>query len=186
MENKNESILLSRTLHGNTVAFAQLVDMYKAMVFNIIVKILQSREEAEECTQDVFIKVYQSLSSFKSEARFSTWLYRIAFNMAISRIRKKRIKTEELNENIYQTVTEDEIYSNFEKWNPEEQRVAIDKAIKTLSPDEAVIITLFYMEEKTVEEVAFITDLTKANVKVKLHRSRKKLYTVLNDLMERD
>ena len=186
MENAGEPILIKQTLNGNTLAFAQLVDMYKTMVFNIVVKVLKSREEAEECAQDVFIKIYQSLDSFKSEAKFSTWLYRIAFNTAISRARKKKVYITELNENITQEYTDDEIYTKFEQWNYEEQQIAIDRAINLLRADEPVMVTLFYLEEKSVEEVAFIAGLTKSNVKVKLHRARKKLYAILNNLMKED
>ena len=180
MKNIDETILINRSLNSDSQAFAQLVDLHKAMVFNIVIKILRKREEAEECAQDVFIKVYQSLNTFKHKAKFSTWLYRIAFNMAISRNRKKSIETTELNEDIYRNITEDEIYSNFEKQNIEEQCKIIDKAIEALPAEDAVIITLFYLDEKSVEELAFIMGLTKSNIKVKLHRARKKLYVMLS------
>lgn len=184
MENSGDNILIEQTLNGNTVAFTHLVNRYKAMVFAIVVKVVLNKEDAEECAQDVFIKVYQALNTYKRSAKFSTWLYRIAFNAAISHKRKKKISAVELNETIYQTLTDDEIFCKFETWNDNEQRKAIDKAIEHLPPDEAVIITLFYMDEKSVDDVAFITGLSQANVKVKLHRARKKMYAQLSKLME--
>jgi RNA polymerase sigma factor (sigma-70 family) len=86
----NEYVLIDRILAGEQQLYAELVNRYKSYAFTIALKILEIRPEAEEAAQDAFIKAYHSLASFNREAKFSTWLYRIAFNTAISYKRKRK------------------------------------------------------------------------------------------------
>jgi RNA polymerase sigma-70 factor (ECF subfamily) len=78
-------------LKGEQSAYTFLVEKHKNLVFSIVLKVLSSREDAEEVAQDVFLKAYQSLGSFEMKSKFSTWLYRIAYNAAISKTRKKKV-----------------------------------------------------------------------------------------------
>lgn len=82
---------IDKIIAGDTESYAIIVNRHKDMVFTIVNRILRSREDAEEIAQDVFLKAFQSLQKFKREAKFSTWLYRIAYNTAISKTRKKKI-----------------------------------------------------------------------------------------------
>src|ERR1017187_5828368 len=75
---------------GDTNAFAVLVDRYKNMVFTLLLKMLKDREEAEEVAQDTFVKIYKSLSKFNGESKFSTWIYKVAFNTCLDRLKKNK------------------------------------------------------------------------------------------------
>ena len=139
---------------------------------------------AEELAQDVFMKVFKHLSSFKGECSFSTWIYRIAYNTAISETRKKRHEFLAIEESVINNVSEQEVAEALDRTDSSDQIQMLDAALAQLPPDERAIILLFYMKEKTIDEVATITGLTASNIKVKLHRIRKKLFFVLKGMEE--
>ena len=83
--------LIKLVLKGSNPAFKRLIDKYQDFVFSITLKVLKSREEAEEAAQDVFLKVYRTLGSYEQKSKFSTWLYTIAYRTALDRTRKKQL-----------------------------------------------------------------------------------------------
>lgn len=174
-----EDIYIKRIQNGETELFSHVVASYSQPVFLLILRIVRSQEDAEELTQDVFMKIYRTLNHFKGDSLFSTWLYRIAYNTAISATRKKKQEFLYIEEQTIDNVPDEETNKAFEKTLDEERLQALRKAVDQLPPDERGIITLFYTEQKTVEDIASVTSLTTANVKVKLHRIRKKLYIML-------
>ena len=139
-----------------------------------------SQDIAEELTQDVFLKAFQQLSSFKAESSFSTWIYRIATNVAISAVRKKKNDTIRLDESVFFNLSESQVDEALED-ESEEQLQRLQRAMEKLEADERALVTLYYMEEKPLSEVAFILGMTEGNAKVKLHRIRKKLYIFIKD-----
>ena len=86
---------IDKILQGETNSFAMLVDRYKDMIFTLALKMVKNREEAEEVAQDTFIKIYSSLNKFKGDSKFSTWIYKIAYNTCLDRLKKN--KKEDLN-----------------------------------------------------------------------------------------
>lgn len=180
MELYDDRYYIERINKGDTECFACLVDKYSRQVFTLIVKIVWSREDAEELTQDAFIKVFHSLPSFKGDSAFSTWLYRIAYNTAISQVRKKKYEFLSIDDDDWNRVSEEAVTAALGNTDNEEQLVLLDKALAQLPPNERGLIHLFYFEEKTVEEIASISGLSESNVKTKLHRIRKKLYVLLS------
>jgi RNA polymerase sigma-70 factor (ECF subfamily) len=165
---------------GETECFAVLLERYSQTVYSLVVKIVGNREDAEELTQDVFLKVFRSLSSFQGNSLFSTWLFRISYNVAISATRGK--KQEWLT--IEESMPENEVSDELEQLDREEQLLRLDKAMAQLSPDERAIISLFYLQEKPIEEIASITRLSTSNVKTKLHRIRKKMFVLMKAMEE--
>ena len=163
MELYTDTYYIQRIQAGDTACFACLLDKYSRPVHSLILKVVRNREDAEELAQDVFMKVFKHLSSFKGECSFSTWIYRIAYNTAIS---------------------ETEVAEALDRTDSSDQIQMLDAALAQLPPDERAIILLFYMKEKTIDEVATITGLTASNIKVKLHRIRKKLFFVLKGMEE--
>lgn len=182
MELYTDTYYIQRIQAGDTACFACLLDRYSQPVYSLIVKLVGNREDAEELTQDVFMKVFKHLSSFKGECRFSTWIYRIAYNTAISETRKKRHEFLSIEESLINNVSEEEVAASLGRSDNSEQLDRLDAALGQLPPDERAIILLFYMKEKTIDEVADISGLTPANVKVKLHRIRKKLFVLLKGM----
>lgn len=175
---KDETHIIKEILLGNTTLYEYFLDRYGQQVFVLVDRIVSCQEDAEELTQDVFLKAFQQLSSFKAESSFSTWIYRIATNVAISAVRKKKNETIRLDESVFFNLSESQIDEALED-ESEEQLQRLQRAIEQLQADERALITLYYMEEKPLTEVAFILGITEGNAKVKLHRIRKKLYILI-------
>lgn len=183
MNTLDDYIYIEQVINGNTAAYAVLVDKYKDMVFTIARRIAKNQEDAEEIAQDAFLKAYQSLDSFKRKAKFSTWLYRIVYNTAISKIRKKRHETTALDDVMIENYSVDEVNNEVNGLDSEEQKKVINLALEKLNEEESTVISLYYLDECSIEDISGVTGLTKSNVKVKLHRSRKKLYQEMNILL---
>ena len=169
---------------GNTNAFSILVDRYKDLVYTLTLRMLKNREEAEEVAQDTFIKAFKSLNRFKGDSKFSTWIYRIAYNTSLDRIKKNKkhfndVAIDEFTENKIQTI--DNALSQLES---EEKNQAIQKCVEQLPSDDAFLLTLYYFEDQTLDEISKVIGLTPNNVKVKLYRSRKKLAVIMKQQLE--
>lgn len=186
MKYKSDSFYIDKVLEGDVSAYSMIVDKHKDLVFTVALRIVRNREDAEEIAQDTFLKVYQSLKSFKKESKFSTWLYRIVYNTAISKIRKRQLETTDLEYEIIENYTLDNIKEDVSRLEYDEQKILINKVIEKLSPEESTLINLFYLKEYSTEEISEIMNLSKANVKVKLHRIRKRLYKEVQQIIEYD
>ena len=181
MVNSNIQDCIKRVKAGDFRAFSYIVSEYRQMVFTIVFKIINNREDAEDVTQEIFIKVFKSLYSFKEESELSTWLYRIAYNTTLSEIRKRKIVFASFD-NDFSNLKEEEIDDNTEDTTTEERILHLEQALKTLPPEDAFLITMFYLENQSIEEIGKISNLSQANVKVRLHRIRKKLAVKINKL----
>ena len=185
MRENIEHIVINKVVSGDELAYRYIVDRYKDYVFNIAFKVLRNHEDAEEVTQDSFLKAYKALKDFKGESKFSTWIYKIAFNSAVSKTRKKVISKEDVNEVPEIQFDNIDILSATDSLKKSERKKYISRALEKLSVEEQVLVTLFYFEENSIAEVSEITGLDISNVKVKIHRARKKLYKALcDDLQE--
>jgi RNA polymerase sigma-70 factor (ECF subfamily) len=181
---KEDQYYIQEVLKGNSKAYAPLVEKHKAMVFTICFKIVRKAEVAEELAQDTFLKAYDKLDKFRGDAKFSTWLYRIAYNAAISMTRKRRLEVYALDDFVISNYSEDDAVENLDMIEAEEQQKILQKAMGHLSDDDYLIINLFYLKELAVNDISSITGLSAANVKVKLHRIRKKLYGLMQKEVE--
>jgi RNA polymerase sigma factor (sigma-70 family) len=170
----NETI--EKVLNGDVSAYASLVEKHKNLVFSIVLKIVNNREDAEEIAQDTFLKAYQSLKTFERKSKFSTWLYRIAYNSAISKTRKKRIEMVAIEESVITNYSPDEVSRNMGEQEENDRQLILEKALRQLPEEDNLLITLFYKNENSVDDISEITGLSVSNVKVRLHRIRKKLY----------
>ena len=181
MENLTEQDLIQSILDGNTQSFSVLLKRYQRPIHALIRQIVSNKEDAEELTQDVFIKAFRKLDSFKGGSSLSTWLYRIAWNTAISETRKKRLIYPEFDENQFANLADETVDEVLEKENDETQLQRLEQAIDRLNPEEKALITLYYTENKPMAEVAMILNISAENAKVKLHRTRKKIVLLLNN-----
>jgi RNA polymerase sigma-70 factor (ECF subfamily) len=179
-----DSHYIERVMNGDVSAYSPLVEKHKNLVFSIVLKILNNREDAEEVAQDTFLKAYNSLRSFEKKSKFSTWLYRIAYNSAISMKRKKKMEAVEIDDHIMFNYSTDEISSNVYQINENEQIQLVDRALQTLPEEDNLLITLFYKSENSIEDISYITGLSQSNVKVRLHRIRKKLYQSIHEMVK--
>ena len=183
---KDDKYYIERVLQGNVSAYSYLVDKHKSLVYTIALRMLKKPEDAEELAQDTFVKAFSSLKDFKFESKFSTWLYRITYNGAISKLRKKQIELAEIDSG---HLSETEVISSYDAINDlkrNEQKLYINLAIEQLKEDDSLMITLYYLEECSIEEISEITQLSISNVKVKLHRARKRFYDELKGILKEE
>ena len=179
MTTNTDHYLVTQTLEGNTQAFSELVERYQQFVFTLALRVVKVREEAEEVAQDSFLKAFEALESFRGEAKFSSWLYSIVYRKALDRVRKNnKTRTLEIVDDIVESETET-IENALHCLEVKERNKYLQAAISDLSEDSAAIVSLFYFEELSIKEIASITELSEDNVKIKLYRSRKRLYALL-------
>ena len=168
--------LVGEVLKGNQAAFRQLVERYKDYVFTVCYRVLQQREEAEEASQDVFIKVYKTLGGFEQKSKFSTWLYTVAYRTALDKVRTRKKGNISIDqEDSYLQIPDKENKGAEQLINTELLKAQLLTAIRQLKPQDAAVVTLFYLKEKSIKEIVEITGLTTTNVKTKLHRTREAL-----------
>ena len=182
---QNDQQHIQEVLQGNTAAYAHLVEQYQSYVFTITHRILSSREEAEEAAQDTFVKAFRRLKDYRHEAKFTTWLYPIARNTAIDYKRKKTRITASIDEDErFFHVIDTDSKGQFAQLQAKQRAVYIEKLINQLPEEDAMLITLFYLKEQSIEEIAKISQLSTSNIKVKLFRLRKKLKKKLQKMLE--
>ncbi len=163
--------MIMKILAGNTNLYGQLVNLYSKMCFSVAYKIIQDVDETEDIVQESFISAYEYLSSIKGESKFSTWIYRIVMNKAIAHKNKQKFFDEVDN----QGVKDEEYDTELESSNTEN----LKKALAILNEKERLVIELFYYQEQSIREVSQICDTSEANIKVLLHRARKKMNELL-------
>ena len=173
-DNQKDIILLSRIRTGDKLAYKELIYRHKDYAFTVAYRILNSREDAEEVAQDAFIQVFGALHSFKGESKFTTWFYRIVFNAALMQKRKNRVFTDNI-ETSSEAFLVNNTSDSAEDLRKNERQQAIQRALQNLSADDAMMITLFYLKEQSLEEIAEITQIRAETAKVKIHRARKRL-----------
>src|SRR6476661_4617637 len=155
MQNKLTDIaLIGQVLGGDQSAYGELIKRHQRFVFTLALRFTKKREDAEEVAQDCFVKAYRSLHTFQQTSKFSTWLYSIVYTTAMTFLRKKRLDTQSIDEEGSSLQLENHV-SDFRSDQVEtKSKVAyLNKAIEQLLPDDAAIITLFYMGEQSLEEI---------------------------------
>lgn len=174
-----EKQLIKQILKGDSSSFSILVDQYQDMALTIAFRILGNKQEAEDVVQNAFVKAYFNLNTYRSNSKFSTWFYRIVYNTGITAINKVKSRSEEdFNENTSEDLQK--IIAEADHLDEQKnQKVRVNKAIEQLPRNEAVVISLYYLEEYSVTEISEIMSLTKSNVKIILFRARKKLHDIL-------
>jgi RNA polymerase sigma factor (sigma-70 family) len=186
MNYQEDSFYINKVLNGNIASYAILVEKHKNLAYTIALRIAKNHEDAEEIAQDAFLKAYNSLNSFKEKSKFSTWLYKIVFNAAISRMRKKKILKVSMDEgNIGNTIQEEQIDA-LDNLHKKERKKIIAEAIARLKEDESVVMTLYYLNENNLKEIEEITGFSNSNIKILLHRGRKKLLLELKKILKEE
>ncbi len=181
MTNDPEHSRIERILAGEQHLYAELVDKYKSYAYTIAQKILQNKPEAEEATQDAFIKAYHHLTGFNRQSKFSTWLYRIVFNTAISYKRKNRHQFQSIENTFieYRQEAEGMLEKN-------DKKKFLSHAMAKLNEADRTALTLFYLEEFSLEEIAEITGMQANTAKVRIHRARQRLADELKNILNQE
>lgn len=180
--------IVRRAQNGDRLAFGELIELYKDRLFNLAYRILGNRTDAEDILQDTFMKVYVHLNSYQADYKFSTWIYRIATNACIDRLRKRKsdLSLDEESEtsegtegtDLYARIaslgmsTEDSAIRN-------ETHFEIRQAMESLPPSYRSVILLRYVHELSLQEISEAVNLPVSTVKTRIHRGREALRAVL-------
>ena len=181
--------LVRQTLSGNEDGFTGLVDRYKDKIYNLAYRMLGNREEAEDVTQETFMHTFRALESFRLGERFSPWIYKIASNLCLDRLRKQRQPVSSLDEpigpdqDIPQQVADwshapDQIYE------VKEMRADTQDAISTLPPKYKVVVVLRHLQDLSYDEIADVLNIPQGTVKTRLFRAREILRRKLARIYE--
>ena len=172
MENSRQEYneIVQAVLAGEKNRFAEIVDQHKNLVYSILLRMTDDHDEANDLAQEVFIKVYRQLKQFKGKSKLSTWIYKIAYFHGLSYLRKRKR---------WFTTNDDVLLQSDgdidEEIALDEMKGHVSDCIRKLKPLERTAITLFYLEEMHVKEVAEIMNITESYVKVTVHRAKKSL-----------
>ena len=168
--------IIDRLRSGEHAALGDLMQSYQNYVYSILSTMLRTHE-AEEATQDTFIKIYKNIDQYNGNSKLTTWMYRIAYRTGLDYLKRRknhRSLDESLNEEPFADSIEPMALSDMRNW--------IDRELNKLDPKDAALVRLYYLNEYSIQEVADITGISISNVKIKLFRSRKKLKSNLNQL----
>ena len=178
---QDENVLIDRILAGERQLYATLVNKYKSYAYTIALKIVENKPEAEEAAQDAFIKAFQYLKSFNKQAKFSTWLYRIVFNTAISYKRKNRHQFQDIQESTM--VYHEQADTQIEK---DDKQFFLSQAMDKLNEADRLSIQLYYIKELSLEEVAETMGQNLNTIKVRVHRARQRLADELKRILKQE
>jgi len=186
-----DSELVSRAQKGDTQAYSELVERHESKVYGLCLKMLGNPEDAEDCLQEVFIKAYEALPGFRQDAKFSTWIYRIATNACLMRIRKKKLDTVPIDKPV--NIGHESVPRQIPDWTTdpssdvmnEELSGVLTKHINELAPDNRIVFVLRDIHGLSTDDTANVLGLSVPAVKSRLHRARLFLREKLTDYLSR-
>ncbi|MDR1500546.1 MAG: RNA polymerase sigma factor [Tannerellaceae bacterium] len=164
-------------------SLALLLEKYSGAVYSLVFRLVRNSEDAEELVQDVFMKVFRHMDSFRGDSSLSTWIYKIAYHAAISRTRRQKREYLPVDEAMIENMSEDSLSAFASGDGPVRY---LEAALDMLTVADRGMVLLFYMEDKSIDDIATITGLSVANVKVRLHRIRKKLFVIITQMEENE
>ncbi|MCC8424630.1 RNA polymerase sigma factor [Mucilaginibacter sp. UR6-11] len=182
MDHTEDGYYIEKVKNGNPDSFAFLVDKYKDMVYSISIKILRDQDNARDLAQECFVKAYQQIHKFEGKSKFSTWLYTIAYRTAVTKLKENRVETITMSD--YTDEIADHLPGQFEQLQAKQVKQYVQAAIQKLPQTDALLVTLYYINDLPVKEIEEITGLSKPNVKIKLFRARKVLERDLKFLLD--
>lgn len=185
---EDEPKTIAQALSGDQRAYAALVEKHKGPVFHIVFKIVRNQDAANDLVQETFMKAFSSLASYRSEYRFSTWLYKIAANSSIDYLRKRRINALSLDQPVETQDGQMEFEVADNTHNPEkdlvrkQQRFSIDEAIQSLPDKYREVIIYRHKDDKSYEEIADSLGIPVGTVKARIFRARELLKKKLRNV----
>lgn len=185
MKELSDLDIIASIKQGNKSDYSMLIDRYKNKAFTLIKRILKNEMEAEEVLQDCFLKAFYSLGTFRQEAKFSTWFYKIVYNTVLTRAAAKKRKIENEMSSLEEHFNLESSY-NFHLTEKNDLASFVNTMVDKLPHKYSLVLNLFYLQEMTCEEISEVMNISIANVKVMLHRSRNALrdLVISNNLMQ--
>jgi len=188
MNQDTDNIYIERLRSGDRRAFKVLVDRHKDVLYKLAIGMLKEAEDAEDAVQDTFIRAYQKIHQFKYESKFSTWLYRISYNICLMRLRRQKGRPESVSLDQTDQYENDigkleDVYSKIEH---ADRRMYIDKALDMLEIDHRNVLLMYYYQDLGLEEIMAITGWSRTNVKTRLFRARKSMMAALHHILKNE
>ena len=194
LANLPDADVVALAQHGREPAYRELIRRYERPVFSLVYRMVRDRELAEDLTQDTFIKVLSHIEKYRSEFKFSSWLFKIANNVAVDHLRRRQLDTVSIDGSPHATNSDMREATSFELPTHDETPLqelearelgsAIERAISRLRPEYRSCILLRHVEDKSYEEIAATLDLPLGTVKTYIHRARHELRELLEHLRE--
>ena len=178
MKNLTDLEIIESVKRGNQNDYSIIVDRYKNKAFSLVKRMLKNEMDAEEVLQDCFIKAFNSLDSFRNESKFSTWFYRIVYNTTLTKLSSKKRKIESEMSSVDEHFDLESKY-DYNMTEKDDMSEFINKMVDELPVNYATVITMFYLNDMTCEEISKALDTSLSNVKVMLHRSRNALKDIV-------
>lgn len=188
----DEQILIERLKQGDEAAFKKIVETWQDMVYNTAIGILQNAEDAEDVSQEVFVQVFESVKSFKAEAKFSTWLYRITVSKALDHLRKKKRKKRFayiqsiFGANNETVIDKPDFHHPGVTLDNKERAATLFKAITQLPENQKIAFTLHKLEGLSYQEISEIMKTSVSSVESLMHRAKNNLKRLLTVDYERE
>ncbi len=183
----DDATLIDRALQGESAAFGQLVTKYQDRLFNSLVHLTGSREDAQDVAQDAFVRAYVKLETFARESGFYTWLYRVAFNVAVSRRRREKPQRS-LDQGNAARATDpiDHGPAPHARLEQAERVDQVQRALASLGDESRGVMILREVEGCSYEEISAILELPIGTVRSRLHRARMQLKDALKDVVQEE
>ena len=179
-----ETLLIRRILDGQTQLFRQLAGRYAGQVLRIVARLIPTPEEAEEATQDTLLEAFQSLVRYDArKASFQTWLMRIAYHTALKHYRRhhKSVTIVDVEQQWLETIADEETDVLLDDTSADRVTL-IQKGIETLNPDDQMLLSLYYFDNRPIREIASITEREESYLRSRLQWIRKKLAITIKTL----
>ncbi len=184
MEKSHLNELIERSKRNDEKAFRLIVEGYQSMIYSLVMRILCNEDEAKDTVQDTFIRAWLNLEKFDSEKTFSTWLYKIATNLCLDKLKSSKHKYENskgIEETIYKLVSDDNPQAQLEN---SELIDIIQLITNELTPKQRIVFNLRYLEELEITEIVSITGLTADKIKSNLYLARQTVKSILNKIQK--
>ena len=191
-----ETIYIQQVVAGDVNRYAYFVEKYQKMAFATAMGILGNEADAEEAVQDAFLKAFRGLGSFRGGAKFSTWLCKITINCALGRVGSRGsrdggsrggggsragggfVDIELADEHLA------DVDSGYKRLNDQDQARCIREALDRMDVEDRLVLTLYYLNEQSIEEISAATVWSRDVIKMRLHRARKRMYGILSRMPE--
>ncbi len=173
-----EELTIKKVLNGDTEAFRYFVTAYKDLAFSVAVSVVKNEFTAADVVQESFVKAFENLKSFKGKSKFSTWFIRIVINESFKSVQKKKVHYTDLVIEL-EDIQKDEL-------KDADRKFFVNEVLKILSPNESLVLRLFYLNENSIIEICEMTGWNESKVKVTLHRARKSMEEKLRKLLKNE
>lgn len=168
--------IIQKARDGDMEAFAEIVKVYQNRIYNLALKMLKGSEDAQDATQDIFLKIYTNLRDYREESQFSTWVYRISLNTCLDKLRQKKRERKQFNSKPMDEMKEisigEEVRALEEIIETNELKRAMIHAIEELPAKYQTVLLLYHQQECSYQEIADILDIPIQTVGTQLYRAK--------------